>query len=97
LSYPLSLHDALPISIGPSPFDEPPAISHIPAGSTRPPQAISKAKPARNEEPIRILNVIVDEVTSPRLDGTPGSALYAIPLRLNRDRKSTRLNSSHVS
>jgi len=30
-----------------------------------------------------ILNVIVDQVTSPRLDGTRGSALYAIPLRLS--------------
>ena len=36
------------------------------------------------DEPLRIVGVIVDEVTQPRLDGTPGSALYAVPLRLNR-------------
>lgn len=34
--------------------------------------------------PIRITGVIVDEVTTPRNDGTPGSALYAIPFRLSR-------------
>ena len=41
---------------------------------------------ARSEsnEPLRIIGVIVDEVSQPRLDGTPGSALYAVPLRLSR-------------
>jgi hypothetical protein len=37
-----------------------------------------------HDEPIRILGVIVDEVTEPRMDGTPGSALYAVPFRLSR-------------
>ena len=36
------------------------------------------------DDPIRILGVIIDEVTEPRLDGTRGSALYRIPFRLSR-------------
>ena len=36
------------------------------------------------KEPLRIVGVIVDEVTQPRQDGTHGSALYEVPLRLNR-------------
>lgn len=36
------------------------------------------------EEPIRIVGVIADEVTEPRLDGTIGSALYRVPFRLSR-------------
>jgi hypothetical protein len=35
------------------------------------------------KEPIRILGIIPEEVTSPRNDGTPGSALYAVPLQLS--------------
>ena len=35
-------------------------------------------------EPIQILGVIVDEITQPRADGTPGSALYAVPFQLSR-------------
>lgn len=34
-------------------------------------------------EPIKILGVIVDEVTEPKNDGTRGSALYKIPFKLN--------------
>lgn len=40
--------------------------------------------PLEFEEPIKILGVIVDEVTVPKMDGTPKSALYRIPLRLSR-------------
>lgn len=36
------------------------------------------------DEPIKIVGVIVDEVTEPKLDGTRGSALYSVPFRLNR-------------
>lgn len=36
-------------------------------------------------EDIQILGIIADEVTIPKLDGTVGSALYKIPLRLNRE------------
>lgn len=33
---------------------------------------------------IEILGIVTDEVTVPKMDGTPGSALYKIPFRLNR-------------
>ena len=36
------------------------------------------------DEPLRIVDVIVDEWTEPRLDDTRGSALYTVPLRLNQ-------------
>lgn len=35
-------------------------------------------------EPIKILGVVVDEVTTPKMDGTPGSALYKIPFQLSK-------------
>jgi hypothetical protein len=35
-------------------------------------------------EPIRIAGVIVDEIGTPRNDGTRGSALYAVPFRFSR-------------
>ena len=41
-------------------------------------------KRSESDEPLGIVGVVVDEVTQPRLDGTPGSALHAVPLRLNR-------------
>lgn len=41
-----------------------------------------------SDEPIEIVGVIVDEVTEPTRDGTPGSALYTVPLRLNREPSS---------
>ena len=34
-------------------------------------------------EPIKIVGVVADEITTPRNDGTDGSSLYAIPLRLS--------------
>lgn len=37
-----------------------------------------------SDEPTKIVGVIVDEVTEPTLDGTPGSALYTVPFRLTR-------------
>ena len=36
------------------------------------------------DEPIRILGIITDEVTMPRLNGIRGSALYKIPFRLSK-------------
>ena len=44
----------------------------------------TKVVPSESNERLRIVGIIVDEVTQPRMDGTPGSALYAVPLRLNR-------------
>ena len=35
-------------------------------------------------EPIKITGIITDEVTEPPLDGTAGSALYAVPFRLSQ-------------
>src|SRR6266540_400361 len=34
--------------------------------------------------PIKIEGIVVDEVTLPRMDGTAGSALYRVPLKLSR-------------
>lgn len=39
----------------------------------------------KNDDPIKIIGVVVDEVTTPRMDGTPGSALYKIPFQLSRE------------
>ncbi len=35
-------------------------------------------------EPIKITGILADEVTTPRMDGTRGSALYAVPFKLSR-------------
>lgn len=47
-------------------------------------QASQEFQSQSHEEPIRILGIITDEVTMPRLDGTRGSALYKIPFRLSK-------------
>ena len=59
-----------------------PAIPPLkaPSGSARRKQR-AQSEP---DEPIRITEIITDEITEPIVDGTPGSALYAIPFRLNR-------------
>ncbi len=41
-----------------------------------------------NNNPIRLLGVIEDDVGDPRNDGTRGSALYAVPFRLSREPSS---------
>ncbi len=46
--------------------------------------ASSKSLPSDPAEPLKILGVIVDEVTEPNLDGTPGSALYRVPFKLSK-------------
>ncbi|HVF03858.1 MAG TPA: hypothetical protein VNA20_03380 [Frankiaceae bacterium] len=35
-------------------------------------------------EPLKIIGVVTDRVGSPRDDGSSGSALYGVPIRLNR-------------
>jgi hypothetical protein len=40
-------------------------------------------------EPIRVTGVVKERVGKPRDDGTPGSALYAIPLQLSRTPSGT--------
>ena len=37
----------------------------------------------KNFEPIRILEIITEEIGVPRNDGTPGSSLYEVPFRLS--------------
>ena len=34
--------------------------------------------------PLSLVEVLTEEVGTPRNDGTPGSALYTVPLRMNR-------------
>ena len=34
-------------------------------------------------EPIKLIEIVADEVGTPRNDGTPGSALYQVPIRLS--------------
>jgi len=34
-------------------------------------------------EPVKIVRLITEEVSTPRLDGTPGSALYRVPFELS--------------
>lgn len=48
------------------------------------PSAPAKPPKADADEPIRILGVDETGVTRPRNDGTRGSGLYLVPLRLNR-------------
>jgi len=35
-------------------------------------------------EPIRLLGIVVEKVGTPRGDGSPGSALYRVPIKLSR-------------
>lgn len=55
-------------------------------------RAINSSLPTRtvviDDEPVRILGIITDEVTVPRMDGTRGSALYKIPFRLSKSPSS---------
>lgn len=61
-----------------------------PALGQKPPRTITSRNKAnardidKPDEPIRILGIMTDEVTVPKMDGTRGSALYAIPFRLSR-------------
>jgi hypothetical protein len=58
----------------------PPIVPRRPAPS---PQIASAPQPF-TFEPVRILGVVVDEVSTPRMDGTRGSALYRVPFQLSR-------------
>jgi hypothetical protein len=61
-----------------------PAVGKKPDYVDKHPQASQEFQSQSHEEPIRILGIITDEVTMPRLDGTRGSALYKIPFRLSK-------------
>ena len=43
-----------------------------------------QTKGSSPSDPLKIDGVIVDEVTEPTMDGTPGSTLYTVPFRLSR-------------
>jgi hypothetical protein len=42
------------------------------------------APPPAPLPPIKITGILVDEVSTPKMDGTRGSALYAVPFQLSR-------------
>lgn len=44
----------------------------------------SDPAPTATPEPLKITGIIADKVTTPRMDGTRGSALYGVPFRLSR-------------
>lgn len=46
--------------------------------------APSISVPVDENDSIRITGIIADKVTTPRMDGTAGSALYEVPFRLSR-------------
>lgn len=48
------------------------------------PKHVDVPPPPAEDEPMRIVGIILDEVTQPRLDGSPGSGLYRVPFRLSR-------------
>ena len=37
-----------------------------------------------NSEPVRLIEIVAEEVGTPRNDGTPGCALYRVPIRISR-------------
>lgn len=55
-------------------------------------QSAPQLSPSSPDEPIHILGIITDEVTIPRMDGTPGCALYKIPFRLSKRPSSLWVN-----
>src|SRR5947209_5224849 len=59
-----------------------PPIGPRPAHSQQAQPAVPA--PQTPTQPIRIVGVVVDEITTPRNDGTSGSALYRIPFQLSR-------------
>lgn len=61
------------------PLGKPPATPNPSAQTIQ--QPITTPKP---DDPIKIEGIVADEVSTPTLDGTRGSALYSIPFRLSR-------------
>ncbi len=66
-----------------------PRLYELAGRDLTPPLSPSKISPVSSTpsdmtDPVRILGVIVDEVTEPSLDGTRGCALYTVPFRLSR-------------
>ncbi|MEW5814466.1 MAG: toll/interleukin-1 receptor domain-containing protein [Spirochaetota bacterium] len=67
-----------------------PPVRHVPelqaTTASRQSSTASPVLAARSDEfePIHISGIIVDEIGTPRGDGSPGSALYAVPFRFTR-------------
>lgn len=59
-----------------------PATANMTRSATN--RAPEPAKPLLDFEPIKITGIIVDQVGTPRGDGTRGSGLYDVPFRLSR-------------
>lgn len=80
--------DLLTTLLGTRPIAPPVRVGGGLAGASVPPASSSKADSASSApakfEPIRIDGVVVDEIGTPRGDGTRGSALYSIPFRFSR-------------
>ena len=67
------------------PLGSRPTSSRVGSATASPsgPGASASISPAP-DEPIRITGIVADEVTTPPMDGTRGSALYEVPFRLSR-------------
>jgi DNA-directed RNA polymerase subunit RPC12/RpoP len=52
--------------------------------AAKPKQAEKKAVNPDSNEPIKIKQIIEERITKPRMDGTRGSGLYAVPFKLSR-------------
>lgn len=73
--------------------EQAPALGKPPAPKTGPTKSVreevkaffpTKENPDSDFDPIKIEGVLADEVGKPRNDGTRGSALYTVPIKLNR-------------
>ncbi|MBM7824698.1 hypothetical protein JOD55_000525 [Arcanobacterium pluranimalium] len=54
-----------------------------PSGLTTPPESRKPETPLLDQD-VKIMGIVIDEVTLPKLDGTRGSALYRVPFKLSR-------------
>jgi hypothetical protein len=62
-----------------------PPLGNPPATPNSSVQTIQRPiTPAKADDPIKIEGIVADEVSTPTLDGSRGSALYSIPFRLSR-------------
>ncbi len=61
-----------------------PPVGTPPRPTSRVPSPHTHALPHDPGTPIKITGILVDEVSTPKMDGTRGSALYAVPFQLSR-------------
>lgn len=64
------------------PIGKPPKVNK-PVGGTEP-ASDPQARQADPAAPIKITGIVTEGITKPRMDGTKGSGLYAIPFQLSR-------------